>query len=392
MGTWKSRSSFMPISRNPATKGEKDTEKRRLRELVGELSNCFELGSNPRDVVREVSGKTMMLAAVRDFLDVVKWLYTQFHADRTMNLFWVRGQVDRYSGKVELYDYTKSDLCSVVDAAAGKGHLEIVQYLLQVEGKAEDERAPKRRRTDTYPELSNRYKMPTTAGCTTAAMNVAAAHGHLDVVQWLHANCSQGCTTAAMDRAAQNGHLETVKWLHFNRKEGCTIDAMNGAAIGGHLHVIKWLHEHTSEGCTTDAMDFAAVGGHFELLKWLHENRTEGCTVAAMDGAAASGLFDIVKWLHKHRAKCRKLAMDGAAHGGHLRLLRWLFENRKEGVTSKALRNTMQFAQFETLPVLHNIVQQGLAKDIEVMDAEQSEAWIAEHYLKMAERFRTPNY
>ncbi|KAL3659373.1 hypothetical protein V7S43_015644 [Phytophthora oleae] len=132
-------------------------------------------------------------------------------------------------------------------------------------------------------------------------------------------------------------------------------------------------------------MNIAVGGGYFELLKWLHEYRTEGCTIAATDSAASDGHFNIVKWLHKHRAKCRTQAMDGAADGGHLRLLRWLFENRKEGFTSKALR----FAQFETLLILHNIAQQGLAKNIDAMDAEQSEAWITEHYLKMTKRFWT---
>lgn len=47
-------------------------------------------------------------------------------------------------------------------------------------------------------------------------MNRAAAHGHLEVVKWLHANRDEGCTTAAMDGAAANGHLNVVQWLHFN--------------------------------------------------------------------------------------------------------------------------------------------------------------------------------
>ncbi|KAL3663279.1 hypothetical protein V7S43_011688 [Phytophthora oleae] len=138
-------------------------------------------------------------------------------------------------------------------------------------------------------------------------------------------------------------------------------------------------------------MDNAAGGGRFEMLKWLYENRMEGCTAAAMDGAAANGHFDIVKWLHRHRADCTTHAMDGAAQRGHLRVLRWLFENRKEGFTTNAIRDAAEEFQFETLLVLHNIAQQGLAKEIGVMDAEQLDASISEFYLGIRFYFWPPD-
>eukprot|EP00644_Phytophthora_capsici_P004818 jgi/Phyca11/96845/e_gw1.1.955.1 len=272
--------------------------------------------------------------------------------------------------------------------AAEAGHLEIVQWIID--------------------HQIDRYKIP---GCTTIAMDTAAANGHLEVVQWLHANCSEGCTTAAMDfaaesgyletvkwlhgnrgegcttkamdRAAVNGRLEVVKWLHANRSEGCTTNAMNGAAENGHLHVIKWLHEHRSEGCTSDAMDNAAGKGHFEIVKWLLENRTEGGTVAAMNDAALDGHLNIVQWLHIHGGKCTRLAIDGAARGGHLYVLRWLYENRDEEFSSDAIRNAALHAQFETLLILHQIAQQGLAKDIEVTDAKHSDTLLSKYYLEI---------
>ena len=49
-------------------------------------------------------------------------------------------------------------------------------------------------------------------------MDLAAEHGHLDVVKLLHKNRKEGCTTYAIDWAARNGHLDVVKWLHENRK------------------------------------------------------------------------------------------------------------------------------------------------------------------------------
>ena len=64
------------------------------------------------------------------------------------------------------------------------------------------------------------------------------------MVKWLHENRREGCTTEAIDLAASHGHLEVVKWLHNNRKEGCTAEAMNKAVAHGHLEVVEWLRNN----------------------------------------------------------------------------------------------------------------------------------------------------
>uniref|UniRef100_K3WL15 Uncharacterized protein n=1 Tax=Globisporangium ultimum (strain ATCC 200006 / CBS 805.95 / DAOM BR144) TaxID=431595 RepID=K3WL15_GLOUD len=102
---------------------------------------------------------------------------------------------------------------------------------------------------------SRRLDANRTEGCTSAAMNLAADVGKLDIVQWLHTHRPEGCTRNAMDIAASNGYLHAVKWLHANHKEGCTEYAMDLVAMHGHFEVIKWLHEHRSEGSTEKAMD-----------------------------------------------------------------------------------------------------------------------------------------
>eukprot|EP00644_Phytophthora_capsici_P002053 jgi/Phyca11/556155/estExt2_Genewise1Plus.C_PHYCAscaffold_840056 len=334
-----------------------------------------ELSEQIMDIIGEgVSGVTangLQGAAVNGHVERLQWFQDNANFTEVASLAIHAAAINGHLEVAKyLYARVGDTFCSVVDAAAGKGHLAIVQYLLQAAKSA----------------------APTTAGCTTVAMDVAAAHGHLEVVQWLHSNCSQGCTTDAMDGAAGNGHLETVKWLHANRKEGCTTDAMDRAVGNGHLHVVKWLHKHRSEGCTTDAMNDAVYPGHFETLKWLHENRTEGCTDVAMEEGVFSGRLNILKWPHRHQLKCRRPFMDNAARGGHLRVLRWLFENMEEGFTSEAIRLAASYGHFDTVLILHNIAQQGLAKGINVMDTEQSETMISACYLDITATFWTPEY
>ena len=81
----------------------------------------------------------------------------------------------------------------------------------------------------------------------TRVMNAAAANGHLDVIEWLHNNCTDGCTKSAMDGAAENGHLDVIEWLYENRTEGCSTNALHGAAENGHLDVVEWLCENISD-------------------------------------------------------------------------------------------------------------------------------------------------
>ena len=63
---------------------------------------------------------------------------------------------------------------------------------------------------------------------------MAAAHGHVRLLPHV-----TGFTARAMDLAARHGHLDVVKWLHEKPPEGCTTYAMNWAAAFGHLDVVK---------------------------------------------------------------------------------------------------------------------------------------------------------
>ncbi|KAF1774155.1 Ankyrin repeat-containing domain [Phytophthora cactorum] len=106
---------------------------------------------------------------------------------------------------------------------------------------------------------------------STRVMDAAALRGHLEVIKWLHENRSEGCSVHAMDSAAAGGHLDVVQWLHENRTEGCTTGAMDTAAAGGHLTTVQWLWSNRTEGCTTVAVDFAIYNGHFPVVKWFSE-------------------------------------------------------------------------------------------------------------------------
>ena len=100
---------------------------------------------------------------------------------------------------------------------------------------------------------------------------LAAAQGHLELLQWCRANDCEW-NQATCSHAASGGHLELLQWCRAN---GCEWDAdtCRGAAVGGHLELLQWC---LANGCAWDAdtCSAAARGGHLELLQWCRAN---GC-------------------------------------------------------------------------------------------------------------------
>ncbi|KAF0717608.1 Aste57867_2202 [Aphanomyces stellatus] len=134
----------------------------------------------------------------------------------------------------------KSDT-RIMDVAAENGHLELIAHLdthgLKCSPYAMD-RAAGRGRLDIVSFLHQ----TTYATCTTIAMDLAAANGHLEIVRFLHVHRSEGCTTDAIDDAALRGHLDVVVYLHQSGRRG-TVRAMEGAARHGHMQIVEFLEK-----------------------------------------------------------------------------------------------------------------------------------------------------
>lgn len=156
-----------------------------------------------------------------------------------------------------------------------------------------------------YLHENNIPMMSTPCYLRTAAMDIAATHGHLEAVKWLHENRSEGCTHLAMDNAARNGHLDVLQWLHANRTEGCTIFAVNWAARNGHLAVVQWLHVNRTKDCSTTAIYDAIKYGHLEVVHYLLSNSrwTEISIERALYFAGLIGNQDILQCILDYRRK-----------------------------------------------------------------------------------------
>ncbi|KAF1321188.1 hypothetical protein FI667_g12017, partial [Globisporangium splendens] len=79
--------------------------------------------------------------------------------------------------------------------------------------------------------------------CFKFPMDVAAADGHLDVVQWLHEYRREECTAAAMDWAVDDSDFNRVLFLHAHRSEECSSQATSTAIFRNEFEVFLWLYE-----------------------------------------------------------------------------------------------------------------------------------------------------
>ncbi|EFA79507.1 ankyrin repeat-containing protein [Heterostelium album PN500] len=253
---------------------------------------------------------------------------------------------------------------------AGKGHINILKYLIETYGNHD-------------------------VKITTKSMNCAASNGHLQVLKWMYQtgdSTATVCNHLGLDAAADNRKLETVQFLlemkvipnlaaahaahnghldilialdQFNHLPTTTV-ALDNAAARGHMKIVRFLHSRQAK-CTTNAINYAAYNGHYQVVHFLLENRSEGCTREAMDLSSMHGHLDIVKLLHERSDKgCSQSAVDLAAGNCHFHVVQFLIENRKEGCSVYALSNAIIIGH---LPMFQYLAEKtAFLKDEEVVE------------------------
>lgn len=224
-------------------------------------------------------------------------------------------------------------------AAAEGGNLEVVQFLLDKGARINTRAAKFHGRT---------------------ALQAAAGNGHLEVVKLLlgkgndvNAPAGRSSRRTALQAAAEGGHLDVVKLLLVRGAEinapGVTFrgrNALQAAAGGGHSSVVQFLLEKGADINASPASSFgrtaiqaAAEGGHLDVIKLLLANHADINQLAgtvdgrtALQAAAESGHMEAVLLLLQSGAHLHAPggefsgynALQAAAAGGHLEIAKLL--------------------------------------------------------------------
>ena len=204
--------------------------------------------------------------------------------------------------------------------AAVKGHLPLVQYLL--EQGADKNKADNKGGSPLFLAVYNGHlgvvkylvqqgmEMDKADQKGVSPIHTAAGGGHLDVLQYL---LEQGVDkdTASYDNstplliAAQEGHLAAVQNL---LKYGADMDKTNNdglsplisAAMNGHLPVVQYLLEQGADkdkarNDGVNLLSAATIGGRLSVVKYLVE---QGMKITNTDNEGRTVLMHAVSWDH----------------------------------------------------------------------------------------------
>lgn len=247
--------------------------------------------------------------------------------------------------------------------AAHRGDLEIVRWLVEQylpAGRIRQavETAAAHRRLEILQWLRKNHNEQVVWG--HKELFRAAKANHFDVVQWLYkleARVSADDKYALLYYAMENGNVEMVEWLSeldLPRME----PRMWSAAWNGHLAVIKWVSYNLGSPCPQSCMDAAVSCGHLNLAMWLRIYASLHSTDAsAIAEAARSGHLKTLMWaletLKVDGAGKLGSAMDYSAGEGHLEVVKYLFEQHHAHCSIDALNLAAGAGHFEIVKYLH---------------------------------------
>lgn len=110
------------------------------------------------------------------------------------------------------------------------------------------------------------------------AITSAAGKGHLDIVQYLFEKYGEyacGDNGFALNSAAKGGYKDVVKYLIETCKQDADFDngdPLRCAASQGCLDVVKYLIKECDVKMSNEALFQSAVGNHVSTVKYLIEN------------------------------------------------------------------------------------------------------------------------
>ncbi|KAJ3093860.1 hypothetical protein HDU97_008934, partial [Phlyctochytrium planicorne] len=179
---------------------------------------------------------------------------------------------------------------TLINKAAEKGHLHILTFLIKQLGG----------RVYEY-DISN-------------AARTAAELGHMESVQYL-LNLKKDVADNALDllrTACWNGHLHIVKYIHETNAYSCVnlskengkqceaicSDSFANAAGMGHMEIVNYLASACHHKNNRLAISKAAGSGHYDVVKRLSTSASLQDLNKAFVEACRYGHFDVMKLLH----------------------------------------------------------------------------------------------
>ena len=156
-----------------------------------------------------------------------------------------------------------------------------------------------------------------------ASCEIAAARGHLAILEWLCSQLSLEVTTAVSYAAAVNGHFEVVRWVIDNNHP---LDEMIMSTFApfADIREMKMLRDW---GVPIDTRTCAVAAGadRMDVLRWALENGGK-----LNDGSsrlvARMGKVSMMKYIVENGARVSTITVDCAISRRHWDMALWLID------------------------------------------------------------------
>ncbi|RLN95944.1 hypothetical protein DYB28_000887 [Aphanomyces astaci] len=104
--------------------------------------------------------------------------------------------------------------------------------------------------------------------------------------------------------AAHHGHVQSLQYLHKNHfKRTSDTSVWFVAAANGHVGILKYLHDHDVEGWRHSIMEEAIKHGQLEVVRWIYDNKSDMQSLAVVNQALGVALehrqLGVAKYLNQ---------------------------------------------------------------------------------------------
>ncbi|TMW58571.1 hypothetical protein Poli38472_010130 [Pythium oligandrum] len=195
------------------------------------------------------------------------------------------------------------------------------------------------------------------------AMRLAASHGHVEVINWLHEHrqTQENDYAGAVHAAVVAGHLAVLDWFHTNGLVPRSLrDSFEDATLAGQLRVVQWLFEYYDDPAIRPRyLAYPAVrSGSLDMVRYICQEQGYGVMEMGIHAAAKRGNYDIVQWMIEYdrehglsTSSSYAMLLDSAAEGGNLEVVKWCVEelgawSRGTASTTAALAGHVQVLEY----------------------------------------------
>lgn len=155
-------------------------------------------------------------------------------------------------------------------------------------------------------------------------IDAAASRGHLEVMQWLM-TIGHVLTDMTFDASVESDDLMVMKWLKTNNCPITNEALVNAVRSQCKMDTIIWLLDN---GCHLDTEVFALAAAYKDttVLQWLKEHQCPTDSKSYTMAISAKSMHNL-KWLKDNNIPMDKKAFEYAVRYAGFEFMKWLFDN-----------------------------------------------------------------